>query len=98
MGKFKLQKDKFDFGNKGNFDFKKKNNYNKKNNYKGSEYDDNEHNRAANRTEGTIEEQAERRKNYVHPNPKQDTKYTDLEKYDDDRPGPPNYKKGYYGE
>tara|TARA_R100000951_G_C2644594_1_gene182113 strand:- start:310 stop:555 length:246 start_codon:yes stop_codon:yes gene_type:complete len=81
MGKFKLKKDTFDFGNKGNFDFKKKNNYNKKNNYKGDEYEDNEHNRHANMTEGTIEEQAERRKNYVKPESKKN--------------GAPNYKKGY---
>jgi len=84
MGKFKLKQDKFDFGNKGNFNFNKKNNYKKENNYKGDEYDDNEHNRAANETEGTIEEQAERRKNYVKPESKKN--------------GVPNYKKGYYGE
>ena len=52
----------FDFGNKGNFDIKSEKTKNKRDYTAQPERDYSEHNIAARKTEGTIEEQEARRK------------------------------------
>ena len=79
---FKLDKNKFDFGNKGNFNFNKKNDYSKKNTYVDPD---------APGTPGTPGYEPPVKREDLDEKGK---KIWDSKRK---KSGAPNYKKGYYG-